>query len=160
MNKTRSILAVTGLALALAGAAAAHDRGRLGGPGMGFGPEPAKIVERMSRHLDLNETQTVEIENIVTAAQPEIDALKARAREQRQAMRDLTPDSDDYSARLNDLAASGGQLLTEGLVLFGRVRAEVHEVLTPEQAAELQALMEKRAERVAERRARRGGRGR
>ncbi len=128
-----------------------HQRG---GPGGGFG-NPERMVERMSRHLDLDETQQQALSNIVTAAKPEFDALRERARANRKAMRELDPADPDYSAKLSNLAAENGELVAEGTRLFGRVRAEVAGELTPEQRAELEAAITERRERFRERR---GGR--
>ncbi len=44
----------------------------------GFG-DPARMLERMTRHLDLDDTQSQTIGNIIEAAKPEIDALRERA---------------------------------------------------------------------------------
>lgn len=144
MKHTRRLLTLCGLATALAGAGEAYAQDRHGRHGDSFGPDPARLIERMARHLDLDETQEVQIQNILEAARPEFDALKEEGRETRTAMRALTPEDADYSAKLNDLAVRSGQLVTEGALLFGRVRAEVHAVLTPEQVAELAELMERR----------------
>ena len=81
-----------------------HMRGA--GHGMNhdeFG-DPARMLERMSRHLDLDDTQSQTVGNILETAKPEIDALRERAAEGRKRMRNQfrqrgffrghTPDSD------------------------------------------------------------------
>lgn len=145
-------LALTAAAVVAFAPANAHDGH---GRGFGAGGDPTRMVERMTRHLDLDATQQAEVENILTAAKPEFDALRERARANRTAMRELKPGSADYSARVSDVASASGQLVTDGAVLLGRVRAEVHAVLTPEQAAELEAFFAERMERAEKRRGQR-----
>lgn len=127
-----------------------HGAGEFGG----FRGDPARLVERMTDRLDLDADQEIAVSNILEAAKPEFEALKDRAIANRTAMRELDPGAADYAAKLNSLALENGQLVTDGTNLLGRVRAEVHAVLTPEQIAEMQAAADKWRERRAERRGR------
>lgn len=149
-------LAIAGLALA-APPGQAHGRHGHHGPSSmaGLVGDPGFIVERMTRHLDLDEIQEAEISNILEAARPEFEALRERGSGNRDAMRELDPVAADYSAKLNDLALRNGQIVTDATLLFGRVRAEVHAVLTPEQLEELESLADRWQERREERRSRR-----
>lgn len=115
-----------------------HDGERHGG-GAGhrmlhneFG-DPTRMVEMMKRHLDLDDTQSQTIDNIFSAAKPEIDALRERAKSSRDAMRDLDVDATDYGSSLQNLSADIGALTTEAMLLHGRLRADVYAALTPEQ---------------------------
>lgn len=158
MTASRVSALLAGLAL-MAGfafsASADHHRGPgHGGPGMhGMGGDPVRLVERMADRLDLDENQRAEVSNVLEATKPEFEALKARGRANREAMRELDPADPDYSAGLSNLAVESGQIVTDGALLFGRVRAEVYSILTPEQIAELEAS----ADRWQERRGRRRG---
>lgn len=161
MKSYLPIVLLASLALT-AGAAAADERG---GPGFGgrHGDmsqfrDPARMVERMSRVLDLDELQEQNINNIVSAATPEIDALRDRRKSTREAMRALDPADPDYSAKLSTLATDIGELATESTLLLGRVRLEVSEQLTDAQKAELKEAFEQRRGRFMRRfRDRRGG---
>ena len=113
--------------------------------------DPARMVERMTRHLDLDETQQQTISNIVEAARPEFESLRERGMANRTAMRELDPADADYSAKLNNLAIENGELVAEGTMLFGRVRSEIAAELTDEQRAELEDLMSERRERFRHR---------
>lgn len=124
------------------------------GPGAGF-RDPARMIERMTKHLDLDETQQQTVSNIVEAARPEFEALRDKARENRKAMRELETTDPDYSAKLTNLATENGELMASGTILFGRVRAELAAELTDEQRAKLEARMEEGRKRF---RHRRGGR--
>lgn len=114
------------------------DRGHRSG--MSF-RDPARMLQRLARRLDLDETQEQSIGNIVEAARPEASALRERARANFTAMRELATDDPDYSAKLSNLSLENGEIVTQGTLLMGRVRAEVNAELTAEQSAELDALI-------------------
>jgi len=113
---------------------------------------PEQMVRMMSRHLELDETQAQQIESVIAAAKPEVDALRDQHRTNRQAMRSLNVDDPDYGAQLDNLSAENGQLAAESTRLQGRIRADIHAVLTPEQ----QQKFDEQADRMRER----GARGR
>lgn len=104
----------------------------------GHGPrDPAMMVERMSRHLDLDEPQQEKLKNIMSAASPELDALRGRERANRQAQKELDTSASDYSASLANLAAESGEIVASRMVLMGRIRGEINAELTEEQRAKL-----------------------
>lgn len=155
MNLKKTALIVTGIAILSTGAVFADQFGdRRGGRGMFHGPamDPSMMVGRLTRHLDLDEAQEIDIENILEAAKPEFQAIRERGRAARDAMMNLDPASPEYSVQLNNLALESGQIVTETALLAGRVRADVNAVLTPEQTAELKATIERFRERANERR--------
>lgn len=121
---------------ALTSGAFAAPGGHFGGPDGDF-PAPAKMLKRMTHHLNLDETQRQNLQNVLDAAQPEIDALRERARSNREAMRTLDADDPDHSALINNIAIENGQLATEGTLLHDRVRNEIAAVLTDEQREQL-----------------------
>lgn len=95
--------------------------------------DPARRVEMMTRHLDLDDTQSQTIGNILEAAKPEIDALRDRARTTREAMQALDVDDPNYAANLQNLSTEIGALTSEAALLHGRLRADVYAELTAEQ---------------------------
>lgn len=111
-----------------------HDRGmgHDGMQGMRMG-NPVHRLERIQKHLDLDETQTQQMSNIFDAARPEIEVLRVALRENREAMRTLDTSDPDYSAKLQNLSTANADLAAKMTLLHGRLRAEVHAVLTPEQ---------------------------
>lgn len=121
--------------------------------GQGSG-DPSRMLRMLSRHLDLDDTQTQAISNILDASQPEIDALRESASANRQAIRALDVGDADYGAQLQNLAATSGELATQSVLLHGKVRADVQAVLTPEQ---VQQLAERDGKRGGPFRHRRGG---
>ena len=132
----------------------AEHRGRHGG--RRAGASPLKMIERVSRRLDLDETQRQSVDNIIEAARPEFSALRKRASDSRRAMMALEPSDPDYSAKLSNLATEIGDAAAEGVRLFGRVRAEFDAELTDEQRAELAELKEEGQARFRRWRGRRG----
>ena len=91
------------------------------------------MVEMMTRHLDLDDEQSQAVGNIIDAARPEIDALRQRAKENRNAMQSLDVDDPDYGTNLQNLSTEIGALTSEATLLHGRLRADVFAHLTPEQ---------------------------
>ena len=143
-------------ALSMAAVSTPAEAGRGGGlgfPGGGAFHDPDLMVERMADHLDLDDTQRAQVLNIMEAAKPEFEALREQMRANREALASLDAQDPGYSAQLNDIAMSNGQLATDGTLLFSRVRSEVNAVLTEEQREKL-ARSKNRMRKAFERRAR------
>lgn len=121
------------------------------GTGMHAGGDPAKMVKHLSDKLDLDQTQQQEIENIVSAAQPEIEALRERAEANRKAMHELDVNDSNHDARLNELASEKGAIATEQALVHGRLKSRIHAVLTPEQRQKLAASAGKMRDRFHKR---------
>ncbi len=142
---------------ALASTAQAHrggPPGLFGGGPDGAFPGPGLMIEHMADHLDLDDTQRLQVQNIVAAARPEFEALREQLRANREALESLATDDPAYATQLNDIAVSNGQLATEGTLLFTRVRNEIHAVLTDEQLEKL-ARGKERMRQAFEQRSRR-----
>ncbi|MCH8308495.1 MAG: Spy/CpxP family protein refolding chaperone [Proteobacteria bacterium] len=101
-----------------------------------------RMVEHMSRLLELDDAQEQAIGNIVEAVRPEINTLRERAAANREALHALNVADTDYEVQLQKLAVENGELATQLTLLHGRVRAQVSGELTPEQQA---TLSERRA---------------
>ena len=115
-----------------------HHRMHPGHGGMMHdGPDINRIVEHMSRKLELDDTQQLAIRNIVDAVKPEAEALREQARSNREAIHTLDISAANYHAKLQDYARRNGELVTQITLLHGRVMAEVNAELTDEQRAKL-----------------------
>ncbi|MEL6869140.1 MAG: Spy/CpxP family protein refolding chaperone [Pseudomonadota bacterium] len=114
-------------------------------------PSVEMRVERMAQKLGLDDTQRDQVTNIMTAAEPEFNAL----REQRKSNRDRLQAVDADSAEVQEIAASNGEIATQVTLLKTRVRSEIDAVLTEDQRAELAQMEARRAERFDRRRGRR-----
>jgi Spy/CpxP family protein refolding chaperone len=106
--------------------------------------DPKRMIEMLLRHLDLDDTQAQKLQNAVDAAKPEFDELQKRLGENRAALQTLDTTDADYSAKLQNLSASNAELAAQMTLLHGRLRAEVHAVLTPEQQQEMAEFAERR----------------
>ncbi len=101
----------------------------------------------MTRRLELDETQSTQIQNIMAAAKPEFDALHEKGTANREATRGLEIDDPDYGAKLQNLSTTRGELAASSAELRGRIRAEIHAILTPEQREKLASVPERRRDR-------------
>jgi Spy/CpxP family protein refolding chaperone len=162
VKQQRIVLLAAGMAGALVAAvlligtvaevAAQDGRGRPGfarggGPGgLGlFGPGGAGLDG-----ANLTDAQKDQVKSIVDAHRDEMRALLDR---QAQARRALTASAD--SGQVNEAAATDVGTASAALALAeARLRAEVLQLLTPEQRAAIQKRADERAERFAERRGR------
>jgi len=145
-----SVAALSTAAFAIAGEGRPGPGRHFGGPGFGMS-EPGMMIERMAERLDLDDSQRESVNNIVSAAKPEIDALREKARANREALRTL----DAGDPEVQNIAISNGELATEGTLLFTRIRGEIDAVLTDEQRAKLAEAKENRKERSERRKGRR-----
>jgi len=126
-----------------------HSR-HFGGPGFGM-PQPHMIVGRMAEHLDLDDAQRESVDNIMSAAQPEMEALRDKVRSNHEALRAL----DASDPEIQNIAISNGELATEGTLLFARIRGEIDAVLTDEQRAKLAEFKDRKRDRAERRKERR-----
>lgn len=115
--------------------------------------DPQAMIRHLERKLELDAKQQQEIDNILSAAKPQMDALRERAEANRKAMHELDAGDSNHEAKLNNLAAEKGAIVTEQAMLHGRLKADIHAVLTPEQRQELSTRSGKIRDRFG------GGRG-
>jgi len=121
------------------------------GGGMHEHGDPARMAKHLGRKLDLEQAEQQKIENIVSAAKPEIDALRERAETNRKAMRELDVNDSNHDARLRELASEKGAIATEQALMHGRLKSEINAVLTPEQRQELATSAGKMRDRFQKR---------
>jgi Spy/CpxP family protein refolding chaperone len=121
------------------------------GAGMHEDGDPARMAKHLSRKLDLEQAQQQEIENIMSAAKPEIDTLRERTEANRDAMHELDLNDSNHDTRLSELASEKGAIATEQALLYGRLKSEINAVLTPEQSQELAASAGKMRDRFQKR---------
>jgi len=144
MNKVVLLVLVSSAALATVafadfdGKKGQRDRS-FGGPGFGM-LQSGMISERMAERLDLDDVQRESVENIMSAAKPEIKALRDQLRVNHDALKTLSSDDPE----VQNIASSNGALATEGTLLFARVRGEIDAVLTDEQRAKLAEFKDRR----------------
>lgn len=115
-----------------------HHRMQHGHAGMMHGGHDMdRMIEHLSRMLELDEAQVESIRNITDAARPDADALRERVKANREAMHALSITDSDYDVKLKNLATENGELVTQATLLHGRIMAQVNAELTAEQQAKL-----------------------
>ena len=127
-----------------------RERHHRGMQEMGF-RDPSRMIERMSRYLELDDLQQQKLNNVMVAAKPEVDELRRRAESNRESMRVLDVSDPEYSSKLTELAAEKGEIATSSTLLKGRIRAEINNELTDEQRQMLKKRGEGRRHRSDER---------
>ena len=121
-------------------------------------PGSGHMLEHMVRRLGLDDTQRQKMENIFSAAKPEMDALRERAAANRRALAELDAADPGHDAALARLAREKGDLATESALLHGRVKAQVEQVLTADQRQKLEKSGKRRNKHGQRKYRRHGGR--
>jgi len=121
--------------------AAAPPGGPCGGPGSGpcgcatdnETSNDGPYLQRMTKVLDLTEAQQASIKKIHAAERETTAALRAKKRENREALRraEVAQPFDESTVRA--LAEQRGNLETELTVAKARVHNQIEAILTPEQ---------------------------
>jgi len=150
------LIAIIGLAAAGGGAFAQDAAGAEGdrgdnhphhrGPRHGF-DDPTVMIERMAKHLELDDAQKQSIANIMEASRPEFEALRDKSRANREAIHALDVADPEYGAKLQDLSSRSGELAAELSLLTGRVRGEIGTILNDNQRKALEDRMSRMGER-------------
>ena len=126
-----------------------HGKGHysmMGGHGH-MGKNPEKMIEKMSRKLDLTEEQRDQ-------ALAKLDEFKPQMSQAHQALRDgmkriheIDADADNFPSNLDALADEQGKLVADMIKLRTTMHVEFEQLLNEEQKAELKEMREKRAKR-------------
>ena len=146
--KTRTLVTAMMVALIIAGPAIAGEgdreshggsHGGMRGQGMSMHgmPDPEQMVAHISRWLELDDAQTKELKNVALVAQPQMLALRERARTNREAIAALDGQASDYGTQIEALAIENGQIATEMTMLVSQLRVDIHSKLTDEQRQKL-----------------------
>lgn len=133
------LLVATGLATAEEKADGEHHGKHHFGAGMSGHdmPDPARMVRHISHQLELDESLSQELVQIVQTAKPQLLALHEKARANRVAIEALDIDGSDYSEQIRALAVESGEIATERTLLMSQLRVDIRARLTPEQRQKL-----------------------
>ncbi len=132
-NSRRSILIAVGIGvLAVSGLFAGRLVAHQMGGHMGGGGAP-RMFKRLSRDLDLSDTQQSQIRAILRAHADEIETHVKAGMDSRRALADaiLTEPTDE--AAIRSRAQNLGNAHGDGAILFARIRSEVWPLLTSQQ---------------------------
>ena len=161
MNARTIILTITAAALIAApGAVFAQQgpgdcdgtgpHGRMGGPGEGGGPggfggqgghHLLRMLDRVGDRIGLTDAQKTQIQAIVDAGKPGLDALRDQAQAERETFRDSHEIGDFDEATFRAHFESQAQLHVEMQLIGASMMSQAWAVLTPAQQQELQDLM-------------------
>lgn len=161
MNPRTIILTITAAALLAAPATVFAQQGpgdcdgtgphgRMGGPGGGgafggFGGQGGhhllRVLDRVGDRIGLTDAQRTEIQAIVDAGKPGLDALRDQARAERETFRDSHEIGDFDEATFRAHFESQARLHVEMQLIGASMMSQAWAVLTPAQQQELQDLM-------------------
>lgn len=138
-------LGVAALAIVvLAGVAAVYARAQGGGRGWRGGrPSIERIVDRVGRRLDLTADQKTQVNSILTAERANVEPLFAQFATNWRQMRETTKGGQFDEAQVRAVADSQARTVAEMIVVKERVKSKVYAVLTPEQRAKADAIIER-----------------
>ena len=106
-------------------------------------PIARRVFARVASELKLTDAQQTEIKQIIgdelAAARPLFEQL----RENRKQLREASGDGQFDEARVRATASEQGQALSELIVAKERAKAKIYNVLTPEQRARAEALLDR-----------------
>lgn len=140
----KQTLTATGLGIALLGAAAAFAGPGPGGPHEGD-PHGGRMLAKMTEELELTAEQQATIKAIYATNREQGAADRERLRELHEQLRASEGDFDAGSAQ--QAADELGEITSRMAYQRASAQHQVREVLTDEQRAELDEMMEQRKER-------------
>jgi len=105
------------------------------------------VVERMTRRLDLTETQQTNIEARLTAGQTAAEPYREQLSALRTDMRELVEADAFYEDQVRIQLESKADAMVELMVIGARTMHDVRAELTPEQRAEADEFMHKLIDR-------------
>jgi len=148
---TMSLLTVFALAGSIyavhADPLAGRMMGEMRGGGKCDGIGPGRHMAKMTRVLDLSETQQAQIRAIVEEERTKTEPLRQRMAENREQMRQLVQADTFDEAAVRVLAAKKAEVGTELMVSRARTQNLIQAQLTPEQrklAEKVRPLMQER----------------
>lgn len=144
MKSRRMKLFVAVVAVVLLGAVAVSQSIRRAH--WGYGMHGGHMLAFFTHYLDLNETQQAQMKAIMEKEKPNLQPLLQQLAQAHHQMRQYEEGNFDEN-QVRALAASQSQNITELIVAKARIESEMMQVLTPEQKAKFQALVDKREAR-------------
>ena len=118
-----------------------HHGGFTGGDGGGTLRFFEHMLPRLTERLELSEEQVAQIQTILDEARPDIEMYVELLRERREAYRAANSDPtvfDDVAFRLHAADQHADQV--ELMVVAGTAKADIFQVLTPEQREQLEKM--------------------
>jgi periplasmic protein CpxP/Spy len=166
MNRKLISVLVGAILLSVAGAAiavyAANGQGSVPcDTAPGDGPDTAFVhpgmiaplmLHRLGDELDLTVTQRETIKGLLESARPNMKSMRAEMLASAARLRTTQPDDPNYASVVSEASQKAGELASRLVSDGSQLRAQIWEVLTPEQRTEFQKLQTRYQERIHERR--------
>jgi Spy/CpxP family protein refolding chaperone len=115
-------------------------------------PFADRIVNHLSRQLDLTDAQKTQVKTILEAERSKVAPLLAEAGKNRQQLHESTASGKFDEAQVRAIAAEQAKTMTELMVEKERVKAKIYnEVLTPEQRTKADAMLQRMQSHFRER---------
>ena len=143
-SKAGQILAVA-LAVGLAGVMAFSQNAKVTGGGHGN-----HMLAFFTDYLDLTDAQQAQIKAIMTKEHPVMAPMLQQLAETHTQLRQLEESGSFDEAKARSLAAQQSQTLIDLIVEKSKMKAEMVQVLTPEQKAKLQKMESRHEQRFLE----------
>ncbi len=121
-----------------------HDFGRHGFGGHGAGMLSDRMIAKLSRKLDLEDSQREALFAAADEARPTFRQMREQLRESRRAMHTLDPKADDYDAKVAELADQHSALAGRMTMAMAGVKSTLSEVLSEAQMQKLMAMRKHR----------------
>ncbi|MFB3906630.1 MAG: Spy/CpxP family protein refolding chaperone [Acidobacteriota bacterium] len=109
--------------------------GQRSGPPDGFGG--GRMFGRMFKNLDLTDQQRTDIRKVLEAERSIMQPIREQLRENREALQAATKDGQFNEAEVTKVAERQGELMAQMIVSRERVKAQIWQILTPEQREKL-----------------------
>lgn len=114
-----------------------HGEGQRRGPGPDFGPE---MVEHLTQALNLTTEQQSQIKALLEASHATSEPRHARLQELHRQLEATTANGQFDEAKVRAIANEQGQLMADGMVEHGRMKAKIFGLLTAEQRVKAQEM--------------------
>jgi len=98
------------------------------------------MLKKMSKQLELSETQEEEMRNLFSKKQDQRQAMHAQMRNLHQTTRNLDPGASDYATRLADTKKAAAELAVSKVDQHVSMRTEMAKILTPDQLSKLESM--------------------
>tara|TARA_B100001113_G_scaffold23404_1_gene17144 strand:- start:315 stop:800 length:486 start_codon:yes stop_codon:yes gene_type:complete len=90
-------------------------------------------TEKMTRSLELKDTQKIKIEAILESSSIQIEENKSELMKIRKQFMEMEPSDIDYKEKVQELSGEIGGLISDQLVLRGSIKREIYDVLEDDQ---------------------------
>jgi protein CpxP len=102
----------------------------------------------MLHRLDLSDAQKAQAKEIIAKEKPAIQPLMQQLAQSRHQLRQFEESGNFDEVQVRNIAAQQAQTLTELTVQKTRIKAELVQILTPEQKTKLTQMMDRREQRM------------